>query len=290
MIAVVVPTIRPESYERFCDEWQDIFEHHNVTLVPVFDGDDPECMGAKLSEEPQEVQDLIYNKNDGVRNYGFIKAAQAGAKYILTLDDDVYPGEKWQKHGIDPIMQHILILNSMEPISWLSTSEEVFMRGFPYGIREEAEVLVSHGVWDNVPDYDAATQLVCGADVPKYRRTIVPKGIYFPFCIMNVMFDIRALPYMYQAPMRMHNLDRFADIWCGINLVRDAAKENFAIATGYSTIWHDRASNVFENLIKEAHGIRLNETYWKGDESHEYFKLYNEKREKWKKLTSQLIL
>ncbi len=50
---------------------------------------------------------------------------------------------------------------------------------------------------------------------------------------------------------------------------------------------HDRASNVFNNLKNEAPGIELNETFWQGDESHPYFKIYREKLHLWHEFTRE---
>jgi len=35
-----------------------------------------------------------------------------------------------------------------------------FVRGYPFSLREGAATAVSHGLWLNIPDYDAPTQLV----------------------------------------------------------------------------------------------------------------------------------
>lgn len=300
-IAVVVPTIRPHDKAIFETKWIELFIKHYCTVFYIHDGETPEVeqkiyfdkikSGGKistttffqLSEFILEVQELIYKKNDGVRNLGFLMAAARDYEVIITLDDDCYPIE-----GTDPIQDHLDILGQKRPVSWISTATD-YMRGFPYGVRDEAKVVVSHGVWDGVPDLDGATQLVKGISKQDFPKMVIPKGIYFPFCIMNVAFLVEALPYMYQAPMGFDGFDRFADIWSGINLKRDLDSLNLAVATGYSKIYHSRASNVFKNIQKEAKGLELNENYWKGEESDPYFKLYNEKRNKWKKLTTTLL-
>ena len=33
------------------------------------------------------------------------------------------------------------------------------MRGYPFGMREGRPTAVSHGLWLNIPDYDAPTQV-----------------------------------------------------------------------------------------------------------------------------------
>ena len=42
-----------------------------------------------------------------------------------------------------------------------------FVRGYPFSLREGVSTAVSHGLWLNIPDYDAPTQLV----KPKERNT-----------------------------------------------------------------------------------------------------------------------
>lgn len=284
MIAVVVPTIREESYKQFVRAWDGLFTKHNVTLLKVTDGDDPTLtvegrVGvSKLSEEYKEVRDLIYNKNDGVRNYGFWFISQfPEVEYIITLDDDVKPIG-------DPIQDHLDALNRPYPISWMSTSD-YYMRGFPYKIRDEAEAVLSHGVWEGVKDWDAPTQLVLGNRDVSFYKGAIPKGIYYPMCGMNIAFKRKMLPYMYYAPMGYKvGMDRFADIWLGITSKRIIDEKGWAVVTGYSRVLHERASNVWKNLQKEAKGLELNESFWEGDETHEYFNLYAQRRAEWEKL------
>lgn len=294
-VCIVVPTIRPESFSRFKSEWDPLFRKHKVTLLAVLDGDEPNIVITSYidqipfqsiipsDEAHKGVQELIYNRNDGVRNLGFAYIAKhmPYIEYIVSLDDDCYP------YSNDPIQEHLDALSMRVPITWLSTANK-YMRGFPYGVRDEAEVVLSHGVWRNVPDYDAPTQLVNGTSdkgVVYYKGT-VPKGVLYPHCAMNFAFKRKALPYVYQAPMGYKvGLDRFADIWMGIECKRDLDALGLAVVTGYSTIWHDRASNVWVNLVKEAKGLGYNEKY--GED--EYFNLFFDKRKKWKDYISTLL-
>lgn len=290
MVAVVVPTVREESYNVFLEQWGHLFLKHEVLLVKITDGDEPKVEAWQYGwdfgnfKEEREwdfsgVSDLIFNKNDGVRNLGFYLIAKhyPEIKTIITLDDDTLPLN-------DTIQDHIDTLNRKVPISWIKSCSE-YTRGFPYCVRDEAPVMISHGLWKGVADWDAPSQLVNGNPEIGIGKYPVPKGIYMPFCGMNVAFKREALPYMYYAPMGYKvGMDRFADIWLGINLTRICAEKNWAIYNGGAVVRHERASNVWKNLQKEARGLELNETYWSGDESDPYFKLYNEKREAWEKL------
>ena len=292
-IAVVIPTIRPENYKEFLAYWHELFIKHNVSLFAVFDGEYPivryTTADDDYSEEMYytqhdipEIKDIIYNYNDGVRNMGFAVVAKFHPEIqtIITLDDDCFPIA-----NTDPIQQHLDALEQRVPISWMSTTfGRDYMRGFPYGVRDEAEVVLSHGVWEGVQDWDACTQLVRQPSQVQFYRGVVPKGILFPVCIMNVAFKTKLLPYYYQAPMgKSIGLDRFADIWSGINAKRKIDELGWAAVTGLSAIYHSRASNVYTNLIKEAKGIGLNEKYWLGDTSDPYFKLYHKNMKVWEK-------
>lgn len=276
-IAVVVPTIRVESYKQFIEAWKDYFIKYKVQLVTVEDGEEPKVGlwsedRKSVADVMGEYSDLIYHKNDGVRNLGFAYVAKylPDVEYIISLDDDVKP------YG-DTILDHFKALNSKAPITWLSTASE-YMRGFPYGVRTEAEVVLSHGVWEGVKDWDAATQLILGNRDVSFYKGPIPKGVMYPMCIMNVAFKRKVLPFMYQAPMGPKiGLDRFADIWAGIESKKVIDEKGWAVVSGYASVLHERASNVFTNLAKEAKGLGMNEKY--GED--EYFKLFTEKRTRW---------
>ena len=293
-IAVVVPTIR--DIEPFLNEWGILFARHKVTLYIVHDGVSPTVEVNKyvlptvpteflyVSDVMGEYADLIYNYNDGVRNLGFAQAYKDGADVIISLDDDVTP------EG-DTITEHLIQLEREVPISWMNTTEENFMRGFPYNVRKEANVVLSHGVWKGVADFDASTQLVIGTPEQTPIKTVVPRGVLFPMCIMNVAFKRFVMPFMYQAPMgkqldidyNVSNLNRFADIWGGIEAKGDIDNKGWAVVTGYAVVNHQRASDPLVNLQKEARGVGMNEEYGE----HAYFSFFKKKRERWQEFLKQ---
>jgi len=300
-IVCVVPTVRSAQMEEFRKAWAPLFKKHKVTLITVWDGEHPTI--SVNSGEPlkwdhySEYKDLVYRHTDAVRNLGFIFASATchnDFKFLLTLDDDVLPLQ-----GSDPIQEHLDVLNRRVPISWMNTVPDfhawhftgqprerslskptepggtLFMRGFPYGIRDEAPVMVSHGVWVNVPDFDGRTQLKLTSngtrpqDLPyslPYFRGPIPKGSYWPCCGMNLMVRREALPYLYFAPMGPDsgypNLHRFSDIWMGLLLKRTCDSLGWAIYSGASTVIHSRASDPHKNVEQEKLGIEWNERMW----------------------------
>jgi len=288
-ISVVVPTVdyRQEIFDHFMEAWRPLFVVHDVRFIKVLDGEEPKLYDGdkeySIKDVMGEYGDCLTNFNAGIRNLGFAYVAKylPEIEYIITLDDDEVPIG-------DPIQDHIDALNRKVPVSWISTAVDDYTRGFPYGIREEAEVVLSHGVWEGVADWDAATQLVKGSHRPiEFYRGPIPKGIYFPVCSMNLAFKRCMLPYIYQAPWAL-GIKRFDDILTGVEAKREIDEHGWAAVTGYARVHHERASNVFTNLENEAPGMRLNEQFWQGDESHPYFKIYREKYAQWHKFLDQI--
>lgn len=283
-IAIVVPTVagREEVYQAFVEAWEPLFEEHEVTFLTVWDGKQPEVEGLKIKEIMGKYGGCISNFNGGVRNLGFAYIAKylPDIDVIMTLDDDTRPLG-------DPIQDHLDALDKRVPISWVSTASE-YMRGFPYGVREEAEVVLSHGVWENVADWDAPTQLVLGAKREvTFPKMPIPRGALFPMCGMNIAFKRKMLPFMYQAPFWLEQgIGRVDDILCGIYAKKVIDEEGWAAVTGYARVWHERASNVYKNLKLEAASIELFEQAAVGDESHPYFNIYKPKLELWQKFCS----
>jgi len=156
-------------------------------------------------------------------------------------------------------------------------------------VREEAEVVLSHGIWEGDKDYDAPTQITQGNKECQFYQGAIPRGIYYPMCGMNIAFKRKLLPYMYFAPMGPRvGLDRFADIWCGIESKRVIDKNGWAVVSGYATVLHNKASNVYTNLTKEAKGIGWNEEFWKGKGNNSYFKLYRKNRKRWEEYNNRV--
>jgi len=132
-IAVVIPTIRPERREWMTNMWSKIWEAHDASVIWVNDGPTPtaEVLVSSWDEIPWgipiELEELVFNLNDGVRNLGFYWAKQLiDPDIYITLDDDVRP------MGNDPIQEHLDILEKRVPTSWFSsTLYPHYMRGFP---------------------------------------------------------------------------------------------------------------------------------------------------------------
>jgi hypothetical protein len=289
--AVVVPSCRPERTEEFLAAWDSQFKKHDCRVMVVKDGEYPtvhipgssEYLGGMQEIVPMGYQDCLRNRTPAIRNLGFVAARERWSPdFFVTLDDDLVPDG-------DTIGDHLHALNSRVPTSWISSTlpGSPYMRGFPYAVRKETPVWVSHGVWKNIPDLDAPTQLVLG-DSPsvEFYRGPIPNGVMFPFCGMNVAFRKEALPFMYWAPVRdLRGAERFDDIWMGINMIPQVQEAGGAIVTGMASCVHTRLSDTMKNLGQEHYGIALNERYWQGDKSgEEWFNKYEKLADKWRQM------
>lgn len=314
-IAVIVPTIRPELFATvFLPAWEDLFRKHSIGLFKIVDGEKQYVTYRNYAVGYYTVNvfdnfsesklEPIYNFTDACRNLGFYVAKrEIDPDIYISLDDDVLPIE-----GTDPIQNHINALNQTVQLDWQNTSTTHRMRGLPYNL-PEYPVWLSHGVWKGVPDLDAIQQLqhpeMKDVDCPKMT---IPAGVCFPLCAMNFAFRKELLPWAYQAPMGrklaedgLPVYDRFADIWSGLVMKYAIDLYKAAAVTGFSTIYHSRASNVYTNLKKEAVGMEVNENIWKkiellfngfsehgentgGDETMNYLKLYYKRLNQWQEL------
>lgn len=276
-IAVVIPTIRNLDFlENWKKEFRDcvgiIVEDHKNKEIET-----PEKYFAKtyhysikdIDKELKNNSWIIPRKNAGIRSFGFLKAYQLGCDVTITIDDDCYP---IPNHPF--VKQHLENLSLHAPQDWYPTyphRKYFCTRGFPYNIRNKREIVINHGLWSNILDFDAPTQLHhYNIHIPYSFDFVefIPENYYFPMCSMNLAFKTKITPLMYFPPMgydndnRSWDYDRFDDIWAGVFAKKIIDHLGLAVANGSPFVEHKRASNVFSNLKKEARGIETNETLY----------------------------
>ena len=283
-VAVVVPTIREDCLARWLAEWGDDLKDARVIIVE----DNPEMsFRVEVSHGPvpehycwQDIEKdlgadawIIPRRTSAVRSWGLLEAWRGGADVIWTLDDDCYPEDHHRGRYLELVTRALAA--EAEGDAWFNTiggnSRDLYPRGYPYRIRDATRpVMVHHGLWSNVPDLDGITQQAnpdfrlppsCGYDE-------IPRGRFFPMCVMNLAFRREMAPAMYMLLMGQDaggsrwGFDRFDDIWAGLFAKRIADHLGYAIRSGAPSIHHSRASDPVRNTELEAPGIAAHEDFW----------------------------
>jgi hypothetical protein len=292
-ISIVVPTIRENSTKRFLSEWESVFEKHKIHLIIVEDNSEKtfdikeKDYKFKISHYAWEdiEKDLskdswiIPRRTSAIKSYGFWKAYQENSDLIIALDDDCYPTENYlrnfQKGDLIQIYKNNLFKSKFKEIAWISTINQIRPRGLPYKrlerLIDSKQIILNHGLWANIPDLDAKTQLSTKT-IPKIEKyfvnRLIPQNKYFPMCGMNIGWKRELTPAMYFMLMgkdkneKNWGFDRFDDIWAGIFVKKICDHLGYRIISGYPIVWHDRASDPYKNLEKEKTGIKVNEYLW----------------------------
>ncbi|MEK7158759.1 MAG: hypothetical protein AAB733_04275 [Patescibacteria group bacterium] len=303
-VTIVIPTIRETSIHRWFEEWRTELRStptYNLSILLVEDNPNKtfelknkfsipleHLSWEDIENDLGEHSWIIPRRTDCVRSYGYWRAWKQGADIILTIDDDCYPLR--DAAGVivpnqDYVGTHVKKLSQPVTIredAWISTIQNIKPRGIPFYTRSldrtYSNVKINHGLWYNVPDFDAPTSLAQTQIEHLFDygiSMVIPREKYFPMCGMNLAWRADLTPMMYFLLMGQNaqgehwGFDRFGDIWCGIFAKKILNHLGGAIASGDPIIYHDRASNVFTNLKKEAPGIEVNETLWQKTEAVE---------------------
>lgn len=267
-VVIVIPTIREEHFKTWLDRWEKEFEGHAIIVVE----DNPSktfsiprgknVLHYSWQEIDGELKDkawIIPRRTDCVRSFGFYKAYQMQPDMVVTLDDDCYPDhEKFLK-------LHWRALSETHPADWFQHFPGIRVRGVPYEL-ERLRTVLNIGLWSNIPDLDARTQL----ENAEYRAVradfsiAAPRGYFVPVCGMNLAFRPEVIPALYFLLMgRGYECDRFGDIWSGIFLKEICDHLGFQISGGRPYVRHERASDPHVNFEKEKNGLLMNERLWK---------------------------
>lgn len=292
--ACVVPSNRPDQLADFLNAWKELFEIHDVQLIVVEDNED----------NWKNIPDFIPRQTDMIRSWGMYQAYHLGTDYILTLDDDTRPirdifAAYEAEFKIGRPLSKYFSVGSL-------TDSGVEMRGFPYKDRVLRDVAVQYGGWNGVMDFDAATQLaIPPTEDGKFAKVSiqVPKGIPATCCVMNTAWKREYTPIVWQLPMLEGKYNRFGDIWSGLFIKKYLDENNgVMVINGKAAIQHERASNPFNNMKREAPGLEINEGLWDAlhgqsyteitDSAADYFEMYDPEyadhfrrcRDEWTKL------
>lgn len=261
MVILVIPTIREESIKEFLSVWESDWDDivvvednptktFNINIKNHFAWDD-------IEKDLGDKAWIISRRDSACRCYGYYIAWKLGADYIVTLDDDCWPSPGYY----NICSAHIKRLQCTP--CWTESVIGMRTRGLPYknlGILKD--VVANVGLWRGVPDLDAIQSLhnpITSFEPPKFNR-IIGHGQYFPICGMNLCFERRAAVLSY-FPL-MEEYKRFDDIWFGVIFKKICDHLHWKISCGEPFVYHSRASDTMTNLVKEAPGIKANESFW----------------------------
>lgn len=265
---IVIPNHLPHL--NFLEEWESVLWNKEIIIIQDIGDKPPVPQGYSnvTIYDHDDIEDdlgidawIIPTRSSACRSYGYYKAWQRGADYIYTLDNDCYPD------GSDFFNGHQDNLEGRVTLDWVtSTKDFPYTRGFPYEIRDGNPVGVSHGLWSNVPDLDAATSLH-NPDLrfkPSKELTLIPRWNFYPMCGMNLAWRAELTPAMYFGIFGPDwGFDQYDDIWAGVLSKKICDHLGYGVLTGYPSVEHRKQSNVYVNLKKQAPGLQMNESFWK---------------------------
>lgn len=274
-VAVIVPSVREQHLRAFLAAWSEEFKDATVHVVEDNAERTFDVEGAGVRHYAWEDIDstlgdaawIVPRRSGCVRSFGIYMAQRERPDMLVALDDDCLPDPAHPRF----LARHWERLNESEEDAWVSSLDSTVPRGVPYHSRERRmPPVLNHGLWTNVPDFDAPTQLVSARlDLSaSWHNQTIPRGRYFPMCSMNIAWRPELTPAMYFLLMGPdYAYDRFGDIWGGVLAKRVADHLGLAVNSGEPAIEHSRASNVWANLRKESRGLEVNETFWRAVDS-----------------------
>ena len=212
---VVIPTIRDLD---FLENWHPFIEKFHIILIQ--DGDH-----TKHLKIPRWADYELYNRLDienalgknswiisqkdaSIRNFGFLVSRK---KFVWSVDDDCFPANNTEGKPVNALMEHALNLLTPSTPYFFNTVYDPyqpcvdFVRGYPYSLRRGVQTAVSHGLWLNMYDYDAPTQLLKVKERNRKYADVtvsIPNRVLYPLCSMNVAFNRELLgPALMQGNM-----------------------------------------------------------------------------------------
>lgn len=213
-----------------------------------------------------ELPDWLFLQQDtdksgcaATKNRGIRRAIDAGAEYIIVLDDDCFPaGMEGDARTLEELAHRHIACLSLVQVPMFQVVTDPPSRGTPFLNRTiTMPVAASMGFWSEVGDYDAPSQLVYGQHHPmKFRQEII-YGRYFPLCGMNLAFRADQWPQC-----QFVDVPRYDDIWGGFIWQKIAYARNQCFNLNGPLVRHSRQSNVWQNLRQEAVNAEANETLW----------------------------
>lgn len=265
---IVTPTVRPERLPDFWEAWRrpgvDFIFVHDAPEVPAVAGSVP---GRHLCWKDADVQPwgwIIPRKTAAIRSLGIWEAWRGEAEAIVCLDDDIYPTTS------DHLQRLVDALDRKWQTDWVYPHPQG-ARGLPYNLGYKPTWL-HMGAWDSNADLDAPHRLVLGdtlVNIDTIEDRVVPSGQFLVLSAMHFAFRRELAPAAYHLLMgegswgNWWNLHRFDDVWAGMFMKKVCDHLDAVMSYGGPLCEHRQVSNVFNNLVAEAEGMREHEKRWR---------------------------
>jgi len=240
-----------------------------------------------------EFSKLIPEKSHAETSFGLLyMQSNPNFKYGFFIDDDTLPIKD------DYFGKHLTNLEFSDVVDFIGSDKKwvnvlhhgfsrhkLYPRGYPYSCTGEKttvekkyakNVVISQGLWTNVPDLDAVRILMDG-DLQGQAKTrlkeadfgedfvVVPSN-FTTICSMNLAFKREIIPAFYQLPMDDNpwKIGRFDDIWSGVLAKKACDLLGKTVYVGGPLCQHNKAPrNTFKDISAEAPAMDINENLWK---------------------------
>ncbi|KAL6002868.1 putative UDP-arabinopyranose mutase 5 [Asimina triloba] len=280
-VDIVIAALRPDLTV-FMEEWRAVFSRFHLIIVK-----DPDLKeGLQI---PSGFDHHVYTKSDidrvigsdastlcfsgySCRYFGYLISRK---KYVVSIDDDCIPARDNKGHLIDAVAQHITNLGSPATPFFFNTLYDPFcegadfVRGYPFSLRNGVECVLSCGLWLNLADYDAPTQIV----KPRERNgryvdavLTVPVGALMPVSGINVGLTREVMgPAMFPGLQLLGEGKRrwgtMEDIWCGLCAKVVCDHLGLGVKSGLPYVWREKSQGdeALYSLKKEWIGVKLME-------------------------------
>jgi reversibly glycosylated polypeptide/UDP-arabinopyranose mutase len=279
-VHIVVPAIHDLG---FLEKWKSVL--YRFDFIVVQDGDPDTHINI-----PDWVNYELYNRVDinkalgdrswifedtSIRNFGFLVSNRT---YIYTLDVDCFPAAEpdslnlfrrpRQKDGyvVNALEGHLANLVAPSTPHYFNTlydpyaSSADFVRGYPYSMRDGVPTAISHGLWMNVPDYDAPTQMLKVHE--RNKRMVdavvtIPEGTFYSMSSKNVAFNRKLIGSAFMQGLMGEGQPwaRYDYLFAGWASKTCADHLNVGIKSGRPYIYNNGVPNPFTNLKKEYMGL-----------------------------------
>lgn len=279
-VDIVIAALR-HDLTTFMEEWRAVFSRFHLIIVK-----DPDLVTDL--QIPPGFNYHVYTKTDidkvvgsatalcfsgySCRYFGYLIARK---KYIISVDDDCVPARDDKGRLIDVAVQHIANLRSPATPFFFNTLYDPFregadfVRGYPFSLRNGVDCVLSCGLWLNLADYDAPTQVV----KPNERNSryvdavlTVPVGAMMPVSGINVAFNREVLgPTMFPGLLLpgegKQRWETMEDIWCGMCAKVVCDHLGLGVKSGLPYVWRgkEEGGDALESLKREWEGVKLME-------------------------------